>query len=192
MTGKDYRLEATPANKQRLTEYAQNDQWIAMFLKKSKIGHIATRWDVQPFITPSTFWYDEKNHQIIFHSNVVGRIRANSENHPEVCFEASEYGEFLPSNIALEFSMQYESVIVFGKIQIIEDEDNKRRGLHGLINKYFPGMKSGEEYRPITGKELKRTSVYAIKIENWSGKRNWENQAEQSDKWKPLSQKWFE
>jgi nitroimidazol reductase NimA-like FMN-containing flavoprotein (pyridoxamine 5'-phosphate oxidase superfamily) len=192
MARKDYRLEATPANEQRLPEYEQDDDWIADFLNKSKIGHIATRWDDQPFITPSTFWYDEEHHQIIFHSNVVGRIRANAERHPEVCFEACEYGKFLPSNVALEFSLQYESVIVFGKIQVLNDEHKKRDGLYGLINKYFPGMKPGKEYRPITDKELKRTSVYAIKIERWSGKRNWAARAELSEDWKPLRDVWFE
>lgn len=191
MTKKDYGLDVTPANQQRLREYAQDDQWIVNFLNKAKIGHIATRWDEQPFITPSTFWYDETHHEIIFHSNVTGRIRANVERHPEVCFEASEYGRFLPSNIALEFSSQYESVIVFGKIRILDDENVKRARLYGLIEKYFPGMKPGEEYRPITEKELKRTSVYAIRIEIWSGKRNWEERAEQSDKWKPLDDAWF-
>jgi nitroimidazol reductase NimA-like FMN-containing flavoprotein (pyridoxamine 5'-phosphate oxidase superfamily) len=192
MARKDYSLDVTPANEQRLPEYAQDDKWIVEFLKKSTIGHIATRWDEQPFITPSTFWYDEDQHEIIFHSNVAGRIRANSERHPEACFETSEYGQFLPSNIALEFSMQYESVIAFGKIRILEDEGEKRRGLYGLIEKYFPGMRPGEEYRPITEKELNRTSVYAIRIESWSGKRNWEESAEQSGKWKPLSEEWFQ
>jgi nitroimidazol reductase NimA-like FMN-containing flavoprotein (pyridoxamine 5'-phosphate oxidase superfamily) len=187
----NYDLEITPPNQQRLSEYVQDDKWIVDFLKRSAIGHIATRWDEQPFITPSTFWYDEIHHAIFFHSNVVGRIRANAERHAEVCFETSEYGRFLPSNIALEFSMQYESVIVFGKIHVVEDEDEKRRGLTGLIEKYFPGMEPGEEYRPITDNELKRTSVYAIKIHSWSGKRNWEDQAEQSDKWKPLGDEWL-
>jgi nitroimidazol reductase NimA-like FMN-containing flavoprotein (pyridoxamine 5'-phosphate oxidase superfamily) len=191
MTPKDYRLEVTPANQQRLPEYEQNDRWIVDFLNRSKIGHIATRWDGQPFLTPSTFWYDAVHHEIIFHSNMVGRVRANAERHAEVCFETSEYGRFLPSNVALEFSLQYESVIVFGKIQIVEDEGKKRKGLTGLIEKYFPGMKPGEEYRPITEKELKQTSVYAIKIDHWSGKRNWEDQAEQSGKWKPLSEEWL-
>jgi nitroimidazol reductase NimA-like FMN-containing flavoprotein (pyridoxamine 5'-phosphate oxidase superfamily)/uncharacterized glyoxalase superfamily protein PhnB len=176
-------LDITPASKQRLPEYQQDDAWIVDFLKTSKIGHIATRWEEQPFITPSTFWYDEGQHQIIFHSNSVGRIRTNVERHPEVCFETSHYGRFLPSNIALEFSLQYESVIVFGKIRIIEAEGEKRRGLYGLIEKYFPGMKPGEAYRPITDKELNRTSLYAIEITSWSGKRNWEGQAEQSDEW---------
>ena len=79
MTGNDYGVAVTPANQQRLPEYEQNDNWIVNFLNRSKIGHIATRWDTQPFITSSTFWYDEENHEIIFHSNVVGRIRTNSE-----------------------------------------------------------------------------------------------------------------
>jgi hypothetical protein len=30
-------------------------------------------------------------------------------------------------------------------------------------------MTAGKEYRPITDEELKRTSVYAIAIESWSG-----------------------
>jgi len=191
MVGKDYYLDVSPANKQRLPEYAQDDSWIVEFLRRSTIGHIATRWDEQPFITPSTFWFDEEQHEIVFHSNVVGRIRANIERHPEVSFETSEYGQFLPSNIALEFSLQYECVIVFGKIRILEEDGEKRRGLYGLIEKYFPGMQPGEEYRPITDKELKRTSVYAIRIESWSGKRNWEERAEQSSEWKPLSEEWF-
>jgi hypothetical protein len=42
---------------------------------------------------------------------------------------------------------------------------NRRRVL-GAIEKYFPQMKSGKEYRPITDEELKRTSVYAISIES--------------------------
>lgn len=192
MTKNNDILDITQVNKQRLQEYAQEDQWIVDFLKTSKIGHIATHWDQQPFITPSTFWYDEEHHEIIFHSNIIGRVRTNSERHPDVCFETSKFGHFLPSNIALEFSMQYESVIVFGKIRIIEDEEEKRYGLYSLLEKYFPEMRPDEEYQSITEKELRRTSVYGIKIESWSGKRNWEDRAEQSDEWKPLSSKWFE
>ena len=191
MGKKDYSSGNTPANRQRLLEYKQDDKWVVEFLGRSQIGHIATRWDEQPFITPSTFLYDGEERKIYFHSNRVGRIRENVERHPDVCFETSEYGQFLPSNIALEFSMQYESVIVFGKVEIVENEDEKRKALYGLIEKYFPGMNPGEEFRPVTEKEMKRTSVYAIKIESWRGKRNWEELAEQSDDWKPLDKMWF-
>ncbi len=166
---KDYALTVTPANEQRRPKNALSDEGVKDFLRRARIGHVATRWDDQPFITPTNFWYDPSRQVIYFHSNIVGRIRANSERHAEVCFEASEYGEFLPSNVALEFTVQYQSVVVFGKIRVIEGDEEKRRALYGLIGKYYPAMTAGKEYRPITDQELKRTSVYAIEIESWSG-----------------------
>ncbi len=184
-----YNPNKNSIHKQRLAEFVQDDQWIIDFLKKTRIGHIGTRWEKQPFITPSTFYFDEDRNEILFHSNIVGRVRANIERHSKVCFEASEYGRFLPSNIALEFSMQYESVICFGTIRVLDDDEEKKMALYKLIEKYFPDMEPGKEYRPITEKELGRTSVYAITIEDWSGKRNWEEEAEQSDQWKALESK---
>jgi nitroimidazol reductase NimA-like FMN-containing flavoprotein (pyridoxamine 5'-phosphate oxidase superfamily) len=180
---KDYSLDVTPANAQRIAEHARDDAWIRDFLQRAEIGHIGTRWDEQPFITPTTFWYDEERHEIIFHSNIVGRVRANIERHPRVCFEASECGRFLPSNVALEFSVQYRSVIAFGTARVLEDPEEGRRALYGLIGRYFPDMRPGKEYRPITDQELARTSVYAIAIESWSGKENWKERAEQSGEW---------
>jgi len=189
---KDYSLDTVPLNRLRRSEYAQDDAWIREFLQRARVGHVATRWQRQPFITPTNFWYDAERHQIVFHSNIVGRVRANSERYPEVCFEASEFGRLLPSNIALEFSIQYESVVAYGKVRVMSDLDEMRRGLYGLIGKYFPRMRAGQEYRPITDQELKRTSVYAIAVESWSGKRNWFERAEQSDEWPALDASWFE
>jgi len=179
----NYNLDQRPPHQQRRPQNAQDDAWIRDFLRTAPIGHIATRWGDQPFITPSTFWYDEASHRIVFHSNVLGRVRANSEQHEEVCLEASRFGSLLPSNIALEFSVQYESVVVFGKIQVVEEIEAKREALYGLIGKYFTEMKAGAEYRPITDTELLRTSVYAIAVTHWSGKRNWADAADQSDEW---------
>ena len=184
---KNYSLDITPANQQRRKEHAMSDEWTHAFLLRAPIGHVATRWDDQPFITPTNFWYDVDRHVIYFHSNIVGRVRANAERHDRVCFEASEFGRFLPSNVALEFSIQYESVIAFGSIRVVDDADEQRHALYGLLKKYFPTMTPGVEYRPITDGELKRTSVYAIAIDSWSGKRNWAEKAEQSNEWPPVA-----
>ena len=170
---KDYSLGVTPPNEQRIPEYERDDDWIRGFLHQARIGRIATRWERQPFITPSTFWYDEERKEIIFHSNIVGRVRANIDRHEQVCFETSKSGDFLPSNVAMEFTVQYAGVIVFGKARLIEGGEAKRRGLAGLIAKYFPTTEAGKNYRPITDEELARTSVYAIEIDSWSGKENW-------------------
>jgi len=181
-----------PTAFQRLPEYKREDDWIRAFLREAKVGHIASSRNGQPFLNPSTFWFDEENHQIIFHSNITGRTRSNIENSPKVCFEASELGKMLPSNVALEFSLQYQSVVVFGTVRLVTDVEEARRVLYGLIQKYFPKMQAGREYREITDKELKRTSVYAIQIKEWSGKENWKERADQSDEWQPLDEKWFE
>jgi len=188
---RDYNNQS-PTAFQRRPEHKRDDDWIRAYLHEAKVGHIASTWDDQPFLNPSTFWYDEANERIIFHSNIAGRVRANIERNPKVCLEASELGELLPSNIALEFSLQYRSVMVFGAARILEDPEEQRAALTGLIKKYFPEMEAGKEYRPITDKELKRTSVYAIEIESWSGKENWEDKADQSDEWPALGEEWFE
>ena len=181
-----------PTAFQRRPHLTRDDAWIKAFLKEARVGHIATSVDGQPFITPTTFWFDEENHQVAFHSNVVGRIRSNIETNSKVSLEASELGKMLPSNVALEFSLQYRSVMVFGTARVVTDPAEARRLLYGLIGKYFPGMTAGKEYREITEKELRATSVYAIQIESWSGKENWEQRADQSDEWPPLDEKWFE
>ena len=190
---RDYNLTAQPPTAgQRLPEYARDEEWMRAFLRAAQIGRVATLWDDQPFVTPSTFWYDEANRRIIFHSNLAGRVRANLERNPKVCLEASEMGRLLPSNAALEFSLQYRSVMVFGTVRILESDEEMRAALTGLLEKYFPEMEAGREYRPITDNELKRTSVYELKIESWSGKENWNERADQSDEWPALDEKWFE
>jgi len=181
-----------PTAFQRRPHLTKDDAWIRDYLKTAKVARIATSADGQPFINTSTFWYDEAEHQVVFHSNIAGRIRSNIEYNPKVTLEASELGRLLPSNVALEFSLQYRSVNVFGTARVVTDPDEAKRLLYGLISKYFPTLKPGEEFREITDKELRATSVYAIKIEEWSGKENWDEKAEQSDEWKPLDEKWFE
>jgi nitroimidazol reductase NimA-like FMN-containing flavoprotein (pyridoxamine 5'-phosphate oxidase superfamily) len=188
---RDY-TNQSPISFQRRHHLTRDDEWIRAFLKTARVGHIASSRGDQPFINPTMFWFDEENHQIVFHSNVAGRVRSNIESNSKVCLEVSELGKFLPSNVALEFSLQFRSVIVYGTARLVSDPDEARRLLYGLIGKYFPQMRAGKEYREITDKELRATSIYAIQIEEWSGKENWADRADQSDEWQQLDEKWFE
>ena len=190
----NYNPNNRPINQSRRPKLDMDDEWNAKFLNKIRVGHISTRDGNQPFINPTSFWYSKEDHEIYFHSNAVGRMRFNAENNPETCFECYKSGRLLPSNLALEVSFQYECVIAFGRIRVIKDIDEKRDVLNELLQKYFGEMRSGEDYRPITDNELKRTSVYGIKIESWSGIRNWEERADQAEnnEWPDLDPKWFE
>jgi len=170
---------------------ALSDERIRELLAQIPTAHIATRWDEQPFVIPTNFWYDVQTHRIVFHSNAVGRLRANSERHPKVCLEVSEMGRFLPSNDPLEVSVQYRSAVVFGTLRLLEGEE-ARQALYGLVQRYFPQMQPGREYRPITEADLERTSTYELTISEWSGKENWEEKAIQSEEWPALEEHWFQ
>jgi nitroimidazol reductase NimA-like FMN-containing flavoprotein (pyridoxamine 5'-phosphate oxidase superfamily) len=175
-----------PAQYQRIPSHTRDEAWIKKFLQTAEIGHLAHSQDDQPFVTPTNFWYDEAKHRIILHSNIAGRMRDNLERNPKVCLETSEYGRFLPANTALEFGIQYRSVMVYGKIEVISETGDATEALYGLLKKYFPAMQPGREYRPITPQEMARTTVYAIQIDSWSGKENWDEQAEELTDWPPL------
>lgn len=184
---RDYQ-KAQPAEFQRIPHHTRNEDWIKEFLHRGIIAHIGHASADQPFVTPTNYWYDEQNHRIIFHSNIAGRTRSNLETNPKVCLEVSEFGRMLPANTALEFGIQYRSVMLFGNVSIIDDEAEKTECLYGLLKKYFPQMTPGKEYRPITVQELIRTTVYTIQIESWTGKENWDDTAEESPDWPPLSE----
>lgn len=182
---------AGPTQYQRIPSHTREEAWIKEFLNRCEICHVAHSRSDQPFITPTNFWFDEEQHRIIFHSNIAGRMRDNLAHNPKVCMEASEYGRFLPANTALEFGIQYRSVMVFGTVHILKNAEEKREVLYKLLKKYFPQLSPGQEYRPITEQELVRTTVYAIQIESWSGKENWDEQAEQLSDWPPLPERFL-
>jgi len=175
---------AVPTQFQRLPHYTRDEDWIRAFLQTALIGHLGHVREDQPYVTPTNFWYDDTTRQLYFHSNLTGRMADNLLHDPRVCLEVSEYGRFLPSNLALEFGVQYRSVMVFGRVSLVASEEDKRRALYGLLRKYFPESEPGLDYRPITDQELARTNVYLLQIDSWSGKENWKEQAQQSAEWK--------
>jgi len=143
---------------------------IKAFLHESHFGFIATTFEDQPFIHANLFWYDDKNQRIYFHTALEGRARSNIEINPKICFSVATMGRLLPAKTAIEFSNEYASVTVFGSARITDDASEQRYGLQGLLDKYFPQLKPGDDYSPITDSDLQRTSVFAMEIEAWSGK----------------------
>ena len=169
MMPKDY--SALPINEVRRTDRAvDDDAWIADLLRRAPFAALATVSDGQPFINTNLFVYDEAERAIYMHTARIGRTRANVEADGRVCFSISEMGRLLPADEALEFSVEYSGVAVFGRARIVEGAEAER-GLQMLLDKYFPHLQPGRDYRPIMPEELKRTSVYRIDIDSWSGKR---------------------
>jgi len=147
------------------------ESWIKQFLHAAAVGTLATVHDGQPFVNTNLFLYDEDQHCIYTHTARVGRTAANIAERQQVCFSIMEMGRLLPAPEALEFSVEYAGVTIFGNAQVVEDEAEATRVLQALLDKYAPHLHAGEDYRPPVPEELKRTAVFRINIEDWTGKK---------------------
>jgi hypothetical protein len=144
---------------------------IEALLRRAPYGVTATSVDNQPFLHTSLFCYVPEARRIYLHTALQGRTRDNILRNPQVCFSVAEIGRLLPAETAMEFSNEYASVVAFGHARLVSDDEEKRHGLQVLLDKYFPDRQPGRDYRPMTEEELAQTSVFAIEIDEWSGKQ---------------------
>ena len=161
-----------PRHQIRRQDRAVTDEaWIQAFLNQTPFGVLAYHYEGQPFVNSNLFVYDEKAHAIYLHTAHVGRTRATLEMEGRVCFSVSAMGRLLPAEEALEFSVEFAGVTVFGTAAVVVDETEMTYALQRLLDKYFAHLHPGKDYRPITAEELARTSVFRVAIDSWSGKR---------------------
>jgi nitroimidazol reductase NimA-like FMN-containing flavoprotein (pyridoxamine 5'-phosphate oxidase superfamily) len=166
-------LPATmPRAQVRRSDRAVTDEgWIRDLLTRAAFGTLATIRDGQPFVNMNLFVYDEAEHALFLHTAREGRTRENVEAEECACFGVAEMGRLLPAPTALNFSVEYAGVVVFGRARVVRDEAEAARALQLLLDKYAPHLRPGRDYRPIQPEELAVTSVYRIDIEEWSGKQ---------------------
>lgn len=153
-----------------------DDAWIEELLQRAPTGVLATaemiQGEPQPFVSTLLFVYNSEQRAIYLHTAKRGRAFHNiHRNGSRVCFTVSEMGRLLPAKTALNFSVEYSSVVVFGSAALVEDPVEAECALQKLLDKYFPHLQPGRDYRAITESELQATAVYRVKIEEWSGKR---------------------
>lgn len=129
----------------------------------------------QPLLDSSLYVFDEARRCLYLHTHRKGRTRDNVFQHDKVAFAVSAMGRLLPALEALEFSVEYAGVVVFGRGTILQDPDECRHALRLLLEKYAPHLRYGQDYRPVTPEELARTAVYRIDVEAWSGKQKEED-----------------
>jgi nitroimidazol reductase NimA-like FMN-containing flavoprotein (pyridoxamine 5'-phosphate oxidase superfamily) len=125
--------------------------------------------DGYPYVVPNLFvWLDQ---QIYLHTaRYSGHFLTNARHCDRVCFEVDEPGEVYPyGRFECDTSVSFRSVVVFGRIREIADEDDVIRFYRALLAKYAPHGSWEREIGPLprTG----RTIVYAITPETITGKQ---------------------
>lgn len=156
----------------RRRDRGKDEAWVRAFVEAAPYGFMATVGDGgQPYLNSNLFVYDADRHCIYLHTHRTGRTRENLEGAERVAFGIAGMGRLLPADEALEFSVEYCGVNVFGTGHVVTDADEARTALQALLDKYAPHLVPDRDYRSTTDDELKRTAVYRIEIETWSGKQ---------------------
>ena len=115
----------------------------------------------QPYGVPLNYAYI--NNSIYFHCALSGHKIENIENNPKVSFCVVGNTNVLPA----EFSIKYESAVVFGTASEVEGEE-RYTALLLLLEKYSPEfIEEGKKY--IAQKD-KATKVIKIEIDHIRGK----------------------
>jgi nitroimidazol reductase NimA-like FMN-containing flavoprotein (pyridoxamine 5'-phosphate oxidase superfamily) len=149
----------------------EDDERIIHLLETTGMGVLATAWENQPFTSTLLFAYDRSRHAVYLHTARRGRVWENVQAGTKACFTCAQMGRLLPADTALNFSVEYESVVVFGPIHLIEEPQEAEAGLQLILDKYAPHLRPEQDYRTITKTELTATAVYRLDVTEWSAKR---------------------
>lgn len=141
------------------------------FLGAAFCGRTATvGGDGYPYVVPNLFvWMDGR---IYLHTaKHRGHFLTNVEACERVCFEVDEPGQTFPYGpVECDTSVSYTSVVVFGRIAIITDDDLKQRFYAAFMDKYAPKDSWGRTKGSFP--RMGFTVVYAIDVETMTGKRS--------------------
>lgn len=134
-------------------------------LKNGKSGVLALLGDEDyPYAVPISYVYD--NSKIYFHSAKTGHKTDAIKKYSKASFCVIDQDNIIPE----EYTTYYRSVIAFGKVRIVEDENEVRESIEKLAIKYHP--KDSEENR---NKEICRAwksfSMIEFSIEHMTGKK---------------------
>ncbi len=109
---------------------------IEQFVAKEQIIRIAFNDDGDLYIVPVNYGYIYENGKYIFyfHGAKAGRKYELSKLSPNVGFEIDGIYELLEADVACDYSAKFQSVIGTGRLSIVEDAEEKIKGLNTLMN----------------------------------------------------------
>lgn len=130
------------------------------------IAHVGIAPEGQPVVIPVL--YARMGEEIIFHGAKASRLLKYVQAGGEVCVTVTLLDGLVLARSLFEHSMNYRSVVAFGKGRLIEDAAEKMEALRLISEQMLPGR--WDDARQPTEKELNATTVVAVKIEEATAK----------------------
>jgi len=137
---------------------------IESIILRSSVCRLALSEDNYPYIVPLCFGYEENS--LYFHSAPHGKKLDMLRINNTVCFEFDIGHRIVEAQDACGWSMNYRSVVGFGKASIIDDPKERAKAITTIIRHYTG--------KPLAYSEAKLNNTVIIKvdIESITGKES--------------------
>lgn len=161
----------TLAQVRRRDRSVSDADWIRRFLQEAPVGVLAVGGGGESHLNSNLYVFDANRTCIWLHTSRAGALPRAVDEPRSACFHVFEMGRILPHERAVDFSVEYAGVTAFGTIHLVEDPERAKDALQRLLDKYAPHLRPDRDYQAATEADLKRTAVYRLDVERWSGKR---------------------
>jgi nitroimidazol reductase NimA-like FMN-containing flavoprotein (pyridoxamine 5'-phosphate oxidase superfamily) len=119
----------------------------------------------EPFVIPMAYARD--NDRILLHGSTGSRLMMQLAKGAQMCVTVTKLNAIIVAKSAFNSSMNYESVMIFGKGKRLEDSE-KLAAMDLITDRLVPGMVAYA--RPTTAKEAAGTMIIELPIEKYSAK----------------------
>ncbi len=120
----------------------------------------------QPFVIPTSYGRD--GNSLYLHGSATSRMIRELEKGIDVCVSVTHLDGLVLARSVFHHSMNYRSVVVFGKAELIEEKEEKIEALRVITEHIIAGR--WEEARQPNEFELKATKVLKLEIDEASAK----------------------
>jgi len=143
----------------------------ATILDQAMLAHVGFSDDsqssVQPFVIPMT--YVRVGEYLYLHGAAVSRLLNRLAGGIEVCVTVTLLDGLVLSRSSFGHSMNYRSVMLFGRAEPVTDAFKKSNILQRLVESLIPGRTA--DARPADAKELNATLLLSLPINDFSVKQ---------------------
>lgn len=138
---------------------------IEEFLFKARTGVIGISGDRYPYCVPVNYIW--KNGAVYFHGLSSGKKVQLLESNPDVSFTVYEEFGTVKDQMPCHADTSYRSVMLFGRVEKIENFNESAEALQAILDKFMPGFyrdkissQLAERYRSTH--DNKAVAVYKI------------------------------
>ncbi|MBC2716629.1 MAG: pyridoxamine 5'-phosphate oxidase family protein [Desulfobacteraceae bacterium] len=131
---------------------------------KSTVCRLGLSGGKFPYVVPMCFGYKDSN--LYLHGALKGRKIDTIKENPNVCVEFESHAEIVKAEIPCNWGMKYQSVISFGKAELLQSLDEKRKALNVIMRQYYDRTFVFEDAY------LTATAVIRIEVQYMTGRQS--------------------